>query len=75
MLDTCRLARLLVSAPLETREVGVELSVMEQRYQAVLAAVQDGWKVTEAPLASASRARASTPGPPASGCPPGGRVG
>ena len=24
-----------------------ELSVMEQRYQAVLAVVQDGWKVTE----------------------------
>ncbi len=25
----------------------VELNVMEQRYQAVLAVVQDGWKVTE----------------------------
>jgi hypothetical protein len=25
----------------------LELSVMEQRYQAVLAVVQDGWKVTE----------------------------
>jgi transposase len=25
----------------------VELSVMEQRYQAVLAVVQDGWRVTE----------------------------
>jgi hypothetical protein len=25
----------------------VELSVMEQRYQAVLTVVQDGWKVTE----------------------------
>ena len=25
----------------------VELSIMEQRYQAVLAVVQDGWKVTE----------------------------
>jgi transposase len=25
----------------------VELSVMEQRYQAVLAVLQDGWKVTE----------------------------
>jgi hypothetical protein len=25
----------------------VELSVMEQRYQAVLAVVQDGWNVTE----------------------------
>ena len=25
----------------------VELSVMEQRYQAVLAVVQDGWKVIE----------------------------
>jgi transposase len=25
----------------------VELSVMEQRYQAVLAVIQDGWKVTE----------------------------
>jgi transposase len=28
-------------------EVLVELSVMEQRYQAVLAVIQDGWKVTE----------------------------
>ena len=36
----------------------VELSVMEQRYQAVLAVVQDGWRV-------ASRARPSTPGSPA----------
>jgi transposase len=25
----------------------VELSVMEQRYQAVMAVVQDGWKITE----------------------------
>jgi transposase len=25
----------------------VEISVMEQRYQAVLAVVQDGWKVSE----------------------------
>jgi transposase-like protein len=25
----------------------VELSVMKQRYQAVMAVVQDGWKVTE----------------------------
>jgi transposase-like protein len=25
----------------------VELSVMEQRYQAVMAVVQDGWKVAE----------------------------
>ncbi len=25
----------------------VELSVMEQRYQAVLAVVQDGWKVVQ----------------------------
>ena len=25
----------------------VELSVMEQRYQAVMAVVQDGWKMTE----------------------------
>jgi len=25
----------------------VELSVVEQRYKAVLAVVQDGWKVTE----------------------------
>jgi len=25
----------------------VELSVMEQRYEAVMAVVQDGWKVTE----------------------------
>jgi transposase len=28
-------------------EVLVELSVMEQRYQAVLAVVQDGWQVSE----------------------------
>jgi transposase len=49
MLDTGRHARLLVSAPLETRRwaVLVELSVMEQRYQVVLAVVRDGWKVTE----------------------------
>ena len=32
----------------------VELSVMEQRYQAVMAVVQDGWKITEA-LASTPR--------------------
>ncbi len=25
----------------------VELSVMEQRYQAIMAVIQDGWKVTE----------------------------
>ena len=25
----------------------VELSVMEQRYQAVLAVIQDGWRVVE----------------------------
>jgi DNA-binding NarL/FixJ family response regulator len=25
----------------------VELSVMEQRYQAVLAVVQDGWRITD----------------------------
>jgi transposase len=25
----------------------VELSVMEQRYQAVMAVIQDGWKITE----------------------------
>ena len=42
----------------------VELSVMEQRYQAVLAVVQDGWKVTEVAAGSASRARACTPGSP-----------
>lgn len=36
----------------------VELSVMEQRYQAVLAVVQDGWKVTEvAERLSVSKAR------------------
>jgi transposase-like protein len=28
-------------------EVLVEFSVMEQRYQAVMAVVQDGWKVSE----------------------------
>jgi hypothetical protein len=26
----------------------VELNVMEQRYQAVMAVIQDGWKVIEA---------------------------
>jgi hypothetical protein len=31
----------------------VELSVMEQRYQAVLAVVQDGWKVTEVAVLAA----------------------
>jgi transposase len=31
----------------EVDQVVVELSVMEQRYQAVMAVVQDGWKVTE----------------------------
>jgi hypothetical protein len=30
----------------------VELSVMEQRYQAVMAVIQDGWKVTEVVAAS-----------------------
>src|SRR5436853_2400850 len=41
MLDTSHLA-------IERRwAVLVELSVMEQRYQAVLAVVQDGWKVVE----------------------------
>jgi hypothetical protein len=28
----------------------VELSVMEQRYQAVLAVVQKGWKIVDLPL-------------------------
>ena len=40
----------------------VELSVMEQRYQAVLAVVQDGWQVSEVAVGSVCRARASTPG-------------
>jgi hypothetical protein len=40
----------------------VELSVMEQRYQAVLAVVQDGWQVSEVARRPASHARASTPG-------------
>jgi transposase len=39
MLDTAHLS--------EEVAVLVELSVMEQRYQAVLAVVQDGWTVTE----------------------------
>ena len=49
ILDTGGRAGLLVSAPLEDGRSGVlvELSVMEQWYQAVLAVVQDGWKVTE----------------------------
>ena len=46
----------------------VELSVMEQRYQAVLAVVQDGWKVTEVAADWASHARACTPGSPATNC-------
>jgi transposase len=49
MLVTGRRSRLLVPAPHLHVSCGVlaELSVMEQRYQAVLAVVQDGWKVTE----------------------------
>jgi hypothetical protein len=43
----------------------VELSVMAQRYQAVLALVQDGWKVTEVAAGlgcvSAERARLDRP--------------
>jgi len=44
MLDTSHLF-----PDLEARRwaVLVELSVMEQRYQAVLAVVQDGWRVVE----------------------------
>ena len=38
----------------------VELSVMEQRYQAVLAVAQDGWKVEVAERLGVSRR--STPG-------------
>jgi hypothetical protein len=40
----------------------VELSVMEQRYQAVLAVVQDGWEVTEVARRLGSRVRACIPG-------------
>jgi DNA-binding NarL/FixJ family response regulator len=49
MLVTGRRSRLLVPAPHLHVSCWVlaELSVMEQRYQAVLAVVQDGWKVTE----------------------------
>ncbi len=43
----------------------VELSVMEQRYQAVVAVIRDGWKVPKSPNTSASHARASTTGSPA----------
>jgi hypothetical protein len=43
----------------------VELSIMEQRYQAVMAILQDGWKVTEAQIGSASPARRCTSGSPA----------
>jgi hypothetical protein len=44
-----------LTPPISSRRwaVLVELSVMKQRYQAVLAVIQDGWKVTEV----ASRAR------------------
>lgn len=38
------------------------LFVMEQRYQAMLAVVQEGWKVAGSPSVSASPVRASTPG-------------
>src|SRR5215218_10917279 len=45
MLDTSHLPS---PASMSRRwAVLVELSVMEQRYQAVLAVVQDGWKVVE----------------------------
>ena len=40
---------MLLSTSIEQEVAGllVELSVMEQRYQAVLAVVQDGWQVAE----------------------------
>jgi transposase-like protein len=40
----------------------VELSVMEQRYQAVLAVVQDGWQVSEVARRLGVSRQASTPG-------------
>ena len=43
----------------------VELSVMEQRYQAVMAVVQDGWKVTEVAERLGVTRRRSTTGSPA----------
>jgi hypothetical protein len=42
----------------------VELSVMEQRYQAVLAVVQDGWKVVEVADRLGVSGKPSTPGSP-----------
>jgi transposase InsO family protein len=50
MLDIAHPGVLLASAKVERGRrwaVLVELSVMEQRYQAVLAVVQDGWRVVE----------------------------
>jgi DNA-binding NarL/FixJ family response regulator len=43
----------------------VELSLMEQRYQAVLAVVQDGWKVTEVAERLGVSRQSCTPGSPA----------
>ena len=43
----------------------VEISVMEQRYQAVMAVVQDGLKGTEVADRRGSRVKASTTGSPA----------
>jgi hypothetical protein len=59
MLDTRRPARLLVPAPSPRQEVGrvVELSVMEQRYQAVLAACRTAGRSSRSPIGWASRPR------------------
>jgi transposase InsO family protein len=43
----------------------VELSVMEQRYQAVMAVIQDGWKITEVAERLGVSARRCTSGSPA----------
>jgi transposase-like protein len=47
IVDTSRLLGSRVLGPRRWVKVLVELSVMEQRYQAVIAVVQNGWKVTE----------------------------
>jgi DNA-binding NarL/FixJ family response regulator len=50
MLDTRSLTRLLVPTPWSRQGGGAVLAVLsllEQRYQPVLAVVQDGWKVVE----------------------------
>jgi hypothetical protein len=40
----------------------VELAIVEQRYQAVLAEVQDCWRIPSSPSGSGSHGRAYMPG-------------